>query len=302
VPFAFADDRLPGLATTPSAAAAETAVRHDPGAVRTRWAGAAPTRTREVRDRARVLLSVDHDPERGYLVAAPGIGSALTAPDGREVVCAPAGPDWPALLVGQILPLVATVRGLEVFHAAGVAVAERGFLLAGAQGAGKTSLAAHLVLGGAQLLSDDVVAIDDGLGAHPGSSLLRVRAGELGALDGGGLVELGPAGTSGDRRALLAPAPAGAVPLAGIYRLERAATDGPVIEPMAQPSPIDLVALTFNISVRTRARLTHQLDLCARLTEAIPVFRVRVTPARDAAAVAAALRAHMERRMATAGA
>jgi hypothetical protein len=279
-------------------------VRHDPRALRTRWAGAAPTRAREVRDRGRVLLSVDHDPERGYLLDAPGIGSALASPDGREVVCAPAGPEWPALLVGQILPLVATIRGIEVFHAAGVAVGERGFLLAGAQGAGKTALAAHLVLGGAQLLSDDVVAVDDGLSAHPGSSLLRVRAGAFGGLggvglDGGGLEELEPAGASGDRSTLLAPAPAGAVPLAGIYRLEWA-TSGPVIERVVRPSPIGLVALTFNISVRTPARLTHQLDLCARLAGAIPVFRVRITLAPGPAEVAGVLRAHMEQRPATA--
>ena len=296
--FAFADERPPGLvAALPDGA--ETSVRHDPGAMHARWTGAAPARTREVRDRARVRLTVDHDPERGYLIDAPGIGAALIVAGGREVVCAPAGPDWAALLVGQILPLVATVRGLEVFHAAGVAVGGRGFLLAGAQGAGKTSLAAHLVLGGAQLLSDDVTAVDDALGAHPGSSLLRVRPGALGALNGGGLTDLEPAGTSRGRTALLAPAPAGAVPLAGIYHLERA-TSGSLIERMAQPSPIDLIALTFNISVRTRARLTHQLDLCARLAEAIPVFRVRIMPGRDAAEVAGALRAHMERRMAAA--
>src|ERR1035437_2639331 len=91
---------VPGLlpASHPSGAVS-TAVWHDPLGIRERWAGAHPIRTREMRDAAQLLLSVDHDPDRGYLLDAPGIGTALVSGDGLEVRCAPdpGTPDWKVL-------------------------------------------------------------------------------------------------------------------------------------------------------------------------------------------------------------
>jgi hypothetical protein len=252
-------------------------------------------RTREVRDDRHVVFSVDHDVQHGYLLGAAGIGAALVRHDGLEVICAPDpdSPDWPALLVGQVLPLVATIRGLEVFHAAGVVLGDRSYMLCAAQGVGKTSLALHLVASGAQLLSDDVVALGDDLVAHAGIPVLNVRPAELARLDPAGMPGLRRLGTVRGRATFATDRPAAARQLGGIYVLERA-VDGEAIEAEEAPSPFLLLGATFNVSVRTEARLAHHLELCARLATQVPVFRVRVVPGRDAALLASLLLRHMQ--------
>jgi hypothetical protein len=295
------DPDLPGL-SPPSGDdhGASTLVRHDPAGLHERWSkNTACARTREITNGEQVLLSVDHDPDRGYLLRIAGIGAALISPDGLDVRCAPDpdGSDWQSMLVGQVLPLVATIRGLEVFHAAGVVRAGSAYLLCAPQGVGKTSLAAHLVADGAGLLSDDVIALDDRLVAHPGAAVLYVRVPELEHLGHGPVPGLRRLGTTRGRAMFVADLPAAAEPLAGIYFLERERIGaGSAIEPIARPSPLSLLGATFNLSVRTPARLTRHLELCARLAESVPLFRVRITPDQGAAELARALSAHIDAR------
>jgi hypothetical protein len=63
---------------------------------------------------------------------------------------------------------------------------------------------------------------------------------------------------------------------------------------MPSPSPISLLGATFNLSVQTHTRVTHQLDLCARVAARVPIFRVRIVPGRGAAELAQALSAHID--------
>lgn len=58
--------------------------------------------------------------------------------------------------LGWLLPN----RGGALLHAAGVVVADRGFVLIGPEGAGKTTWAREAERGGARVLSDDVVLVD----------------------------------------------------------------------------------------------------------------------------------------------
>ena len=297
----FQDDLdLPGLSPpllTADLAGAPTKVRHAPEEIEDLWAGAGSTRTRtrEILDGERLLLSVDHDADRGYLLRLPGIGAALISPDGLDVRCAPDADsaDWQSMLVGQVLPLAATVRGLEVFHAAGLVRDERAYLLCAAQGVGKTSLAAHLVAAGASLLSDDVVALDDRLIAHPGAAVLYVRDPELRNLGPGPVPGLKRLGTTRGRAMFAVERPGRARPVGAIYFLERAGSGEP-IEAVQCPTPIDLLGATFNLSVRTPARLAHHLELCGRLAERVLTFRVRIVPGRGAADLARTLTAHID--------
>lgn len=274
---------------------AATTVRHDRRALAEAWSGAVPDRTREVSEDGRLLLSVDHDRGRGYLLAAPGIGSALISPDGLDVRCAPepGARDWEALLVGQILPLVATLREREVFHAAGVVRGGRAQLLCAAQGVGKTSLAARLVMSGAELLSDDVVAVDNHLVAYPGCTVLNVRDPELQRMQPSSLNGLRRLGVQGSRTRFACERPSRSRPLGAIYLLERTA-EGPEIESIPCPAPSSLLGATFNLSVRTPERLYRHLELCALVAEQIPVFRVRILPGRGAADLASTLALHLE--------
>jgi hypothetical protein len=264
-----------------------TEVRLDPERV----AGRRPART----DDDGPVLRITEVAGDGWLVDARGVGAALVSADGRAVWCAPqAGSgDWTALLGAQVVPLVATLRGHEVFHASGVVIDDRAHLLCAARGVGKTSLAAHLVLAGAELLADDVVAVDDMLVAHPGPVVLNVRAPERAGLEVGG--QAAGFRWDADRRGrgrLTVERTAGPRPLGGIHLLGRYRAGAPIVA-LTPPRPVDLLAATFNLSVRTPERLVRQLGLCARIAAEIPVTRLRITPGRDAPALAAELLAHL---------
>jgi hypothetical protein len=296
VSFAIADDiPLPELlGRPPSPGAAWTWVREDPGGVEEHWDAATAHRVREQRRGQRVVMSIDYEPVQGYLLRCPGLGTALVTPDGLEILWAREAPpaEWSALLVGQVLPLAATLRGLEVFHAAGLVLDGQAHMLCGAAGTGKTSLAAHLVLGGADLLSDDVVALDDRLMAHPGTAVLRLREPEAGRVKSAPTSRLGARKEADGRVRIAATAAVEARPLSSLYLLERAA-EGAGIEPLHHPKPTELLGSTFNLSVQTPSRLIRQLDLCARIAREVPIFRVRVRPDQDAAELASELAAHV---------
>lgn len=205
------------------------------------------------------------------------------------------------LVPAQGLPLAATLRGLELLHAAGVALAGGVVLMAGEPGAGKTSLAAALVRRGGALLSDDAVALelrDDALLAHPGSALLQLREPEHARLSPAQRTASGAAdgAVAGKRRVVPRRADAPAPPLA-LCLLERS-SEQPALERLAQVDPFALLATTFNLSVRTPERLARHLDLCARIAASVPVHRVRVQPGVDADALADLLLAHLGERAA----
>jgi hypothetical protein len=293
---------IPGLGATDTEAepAEVVRVRLDPAGLERRWSGsAAPAeRMRELDDGESVLLTVDRREGVGYLLDATGVGRVLVALDGAEVLCAPAPerPDWAFVLSAQALPLAATLRGLEVFHAAGVVVDGGAVLFAGAPGAGKSWLAAAFLRRGAALLSDDAVALERGEGdavrAHPGVGALYLREAEHERLSGAERDELGSAAAFATRQRYGPGVVAGAVPFRALFLLERAES-GLAIEPLAAPDPFELLAATFNLSVRTPERLTRQLDMVAALIAAAGVYRLRVLPGTDASRLAEAVAGHL---------
>ncbi len=275
-----------------------TAVRLDPDELERRWAphAAAARRMRELTAGEETLLSVDLADSVGYLLDAVGVGRVLVSLDGRELLCDPdpAEPDWAFILAAQALPLAATLRGFEVLHASGVVMAGGAVLFAGEPGAGKSSLAAALLRSGAALLGDDAIALSERDGeaiAHPGTGSIYLRAAEDDRLSAAERARLGPATAfAGRRRVAVVAAPA--APLAALFLLERAAA-GPQIEALERVDPFELLAATFNLSVRTPERLVRQLDLVGSLAESGRVHRLRVLPGGDATASAAAIEAYL---------
>ena len=282
--------------------AAAAAVAEPPTLVRTvaaaeiasRWATARPERVRELRARdGRVGLTVDADPALGYLMRTPLDGRFLVSSDGLEVLCAPlarAARLWTTLLVGQLLPLAATLRGLEVFHASAVELDGGALLFSGPAGAGKTSLALRLVLGGARLIADDAVAVNaqgGGLRAHPAAAALGVRRGEEQRLDPQERERLGdPRRARGKIRYGVSPVP-GPVPVEALFVLNRTWSGAEVtVRPLDPVDPFMLLGTTFNLSVRSPERLRRQLEVCARLAREVPVMALDVPPAVDAGALA----------------
>jgi hypothetical protein len=261
------------------------------------WRGAHAERTRELRaPDGRLARSVDYDAGRGYLVRIPTHGRFLVSDDGLEVVCAPlakARRRWTTSLIAQILPMVATLRGLEVFHASAVVVHGRALLFSAASGVGKTSLALRLVLNGAGLLADDVVAVSGGedLIAHPGVGLLGIPSNERRRMTRDERARLGPATRERGKARYEFALERKEVPIAAFFKMQRVTGNPPVaiVRSMEPVDPFALLASTFSVSVRTSERLQRQLDVCLRLAREIPVARIDIPPATGAAVVAHAV-------------
>jgi hypothetical protein len=242
--------------------------------------------------------SLEHDERRGYRLSTELYGTFVVSPDGRRIECAPpagGGHLWQHCLRGQALPLAAVLRGLETFHASAVAVDHRALAFVGSSSAGKTSVAMNLLLRGADLLTDDVLALDLRGGrpfAYPGVGVVSLRHVEAAALGR----SPGSLGTvledDGEASRMLVPRYEGALPLSALYFLDRGGSGSIRFEPIDPPDPRLLLAASFNFVIRTPQRLRNQLDVCACLAAKVPQFRVRSGSAANAAAVARAVEAH----------
>ncbi len=255
------------------------------------WDPGAVQRVREARHEGRVVWSVDVDAVRGFRMESAGHVTMVVTHDGLSIRCAPtsaaADSGWSALVPAQALPLAATLRHLEVFHASAVSVDGRALVFCASRGGGKSSLAAQLVLRGAGLLSDDAVAVDEDLVVHPSTGALHLRPAELARLSQATRDELriGSA-TRFDGRTVGSVPPAAAAPLDCVCLLERAGSDGPTMELLEAVDPVLLLGSTFNLSVRSPERLLRHLEFCSRIAAHVRVFRMRIKPGVDAVALA----------------
>ncbi|MGD1057499.1 MAG: hypothetical protein ABR992_08810 [Solirubrobacteraceae bacterium] len=293
---------LPGLGQSPRPAAADppSRVRLDPDELNRRWDAITtqPQRARELRFGDEVLLTVDFAEPAGYLLWARDFGRILISPDGVELLCEPdpAIEQWANILSFQALPLAATIRGLEVMHASGVVLNGSAVLVAGPPGAGKSSLASALVRAGGQLLSDDAVALqlsDGALIAHPGSAVLQLRAAEDQRLSLEQRAALGhPASTVEGKQRYISDKSPEPAPLGGLFLLARSSEE-PAVEQLAAVDPFELIASTFNLSVRTPARLQRQLDVVSAIASGGLAHRLRVQPDVDATDLAARIQEHL---------
>ena len=241
-------------------------------------------------------MSVDFAEAAGYLLWARDFGRVLISSDGTELLCEPdpVNEGWASILAAQALPLAATVRGLEVFHSSGVVLDGRAMLFAGPRGAGQGSLAAALVTAGGHLLSDDAVAlrlIDGVLIAHAGSVVLQLAPDRRLSTEARGALGDPATPAFGKHRYVSRDVPDPA-PLGGLFLLERSAEE-PAVEQLEAVDPFELIASTFNLSVRTPARLQRQLDVASAIASSGLAHRLRVQPGVEAAQLASIVRAQL---------
>ena len=265
-----------------------------------RWPGGGAVREREVRHPdGDLLLAVDRHESGGYLVDAPHHGRFLVTPDGGEVLCAGRSdnPDGAqSVLLGQVLPLAATVAGQEILHAGGVAVNGRGAVICGPSGRGKSNLVARLLLGGASLIADDAVAVAAKGGvpvAHPGPSFVHLLPEDAEVLaDGERLVPV--EGFRAAKVAMSAERAPERVELGVVYLLDRGEDSGGVRIADEPAGGRTLLGATGVTAARTQERLLRHIDICGQIAARVPVRSI-ATGAASREEVAAAVRADFER-------
>lgn len=247
----------------------------------------------------RPMMVVERHEDAGFCIWAPRYGRHVVSGDGADVRCAlprVAAWRWERLLFAQVLPLAAALLGRVLFHASAVAVDGGAFGFTGHAGAGKSSVAAHLVARGAALVTDDILALelsDDGVLAHPGASLTGIDAHELGAMTAEGRALLGAHLGKSDKTYVAAPIVRGPLPLRGLYFLTRNGGRSIEIGP-ADSTPARLLGSGFISYLRSPPHLVHHLDVCARVADVVPTLRVSVPASAPATSVAAAVEAHLQ--------
>lgn len=245
----------------------------------------------------RPMMVVEHHEDAGYSVWAPRYGRHLVSDDGSSVRCAlPSGAAWrwERLLFAQVLPLAAALAGRELFHASAVAL--NGFALAfvGLAGAGKSSVAAHLVARGSSLVTDDVLAVeprDSGVLVFPGTSFAGLDTRELAAMSSAGRARLGARLGRSDKAYLAAPVAEGPLSLRALYFLSRGTRRSISID-QASPSPSRLLGSGFITYLRSSGHLVRHLDVCARIAAEVPTVEVSAPSSASAKEIAAAVEAH----------
>ena len=105
-------------------------------------------------------------------------------PAQRTLQCAPSeeGLHWQQALLGRVLPNVSLARGYEALHASAVESPAGVVAIAAPSGMGKTTLALELSRRDWPLVTDDVLALEDGpeqVLAHPGPPHMNVASSQL---------------------------------------------------------------------------------------------------------------------------
>jgi hypothetical protein len=249
----------------------------------------------------RLFMRIDSHVSAGYRIWAPYYGRHLVSRDGRSIRSALPNVTpwrWQRLFFAQALPLASALQGLEVFHASAVALRGRVLAFVGASGAGKTSVAAHLVALGASFVTDDVLAIEadaEGVRAHPGPARLSIDDAELRRIPP---IQQGRVGARVGRsdKLMLEPTPVDRpLTLAHLYFLRR--VDGPdrvhIVEPN-QSAARTLLGSGFLNYLRSPDHLRRHLDVCAATSEFVRLHDVEVPTGCRAREVAATVLAHAE--------
>ena len=247
---------------------------------RIEWPSDAERISDEMAPDGSISLCIEAHREAGYLISGPQFGAHLLSRDGRKVRCAPRGAPaerWERLLIAQVLPFAAVVRGLEVFHASAVTLNQEALVFIGPSRAGKTSLALDLCARGASFLADDVLALErhgDRVFGHAGSPVASLDrlAREQDRASPDDLLAI-------DDRERLVSVEGATQPAAvqALFFLDRR-PDGPA-RPRFESveDPRTLLAATFNFVLATPERLHRLLDVCA-LAAQRRVERITIGP------------------------
>ena len=246
-----------------------------------------------------VIFQIERGAEGDYRIWGPEYGDSVISADGGRVRGAPGagGFDaWQRMLVAQVLPFAAVLRGLEVLHAGAVGMRGGAVALLGPSGAGKTSLALALCGRGATFLADDVLALErvgSELVGHPGAPMAGIDHAEAERRRVVRASEREELAVNSRERVTRVAVSAKPVPLRALFFLDRR-PDGPP-EPAFErvEDALPLLGATFNFVLAMPERLQRLLEVCA-LAARLRVERIVVGPGVDATKLAAAVDRRMD--------
>lgn len=245
-----------------------------------------------------VAMRFERDETGSVLMQAAGYGEHLVWPEGTQVVSRPDRDGhpwgWQRLLIAQVLPLVAALRGHELLHASAVADDQGALAFAGASGSGKSSIALAMAVEGLELLADDVLALsttpDGSVMAHPGAASMAMRATERELVALAGRTGLALPVERGEKdyvRTRMASAPR---PLRVLLALERNADTSSVrLERVESPDLHFTLQHAYSPTVANPSRLATQLAVHAAFGRWIDVVRLRIPAATTPRSVAVAV-------------
>jgi hypothetical protein len=176
-------------------------------------------------------------------------------------------------------------RGVPLLHACAIGLGAGAALVAGPTGAGKSTVAAAAVAGGAALLADDISALvvrEGRIHVEPGVHRLRLDSDVAQALgwDPDGLPRVFADPLLTDKRCVELSGAQGSFcdeprPLAAVYVLGERVPDGPRL---ARVSPTDALPLlltnAYGSDLMDRPTKAELLSFWARLAQEVPVSRV----------------------------
>lgn len=197
--------------------------------------------------------------------------------------------DWPGsytledactYLLGPVMGFILRLRAVTALHASAVALDNCAVALIGAPGAGKSTIAAAFSVQGFQVLSDDIVALEENekrIIAQPGYPRLNLWSDSVRALFGS--EDALPLITSTwDKRYL--PLEMGSqfasepLPLRAIYvlRVEESSLTRPLVRPTDGTNAfITLVANTYANYLLDRQMRSHEFEVLSRIVTEIPI-------------------------------
>jgi hypothetical protein len=295
----FTGDPLPGLVSGVDDELPVVAVElADPRTLDERWGAA--TAPELIFERpfpdGRPFLTVERDERVGYRIHAEQHGTHLVTPNAERCASAlPGDPAWRGLklLAAQTLPLISTLRGHEVLHAAGVVVGDKLIGIVAAAGTGKSATACNVIAQGGRFFADDVLAlevVDGRVRAHPGTRLLNLYAHDLEAIPAAGRERLGERLGESDKVHFVPESHLGALPLSGLLFLRR----GPEVAATAVAPltgvPSRLLGNAFLPYLDRAERLARQLEVMSTLAQDVPLAELVAAPGDGPAALAAIAR------------
>jgi hypothetical protein len=218
-----------------------------------------------------------HGGERAWSMRVSGAGDRIELRWRGAVALADVG----ALVEVTGVPAALTLRGVPLLHGCVVGAGGAAFLVLGASGAGKSSVAAAAVASGRTLLADDVAALEAraaGVYAHVGGSRLRMNEDTARALgwDPGELERVYV--TPDLPPKLFAPLPGeggGARRVAAIFVLGERRAGQATIERAAPPAALRLLlANTYGHHAADAGLRAALLPFWARVAREVPVHRL----------------------------